>query len=90
MSREEAIKDLEVIKDFFAENSGAIPLSIEYAIKALEQELVLDKIKTEIEKRADDYFSSGSYDEDLYNGAYKDALYWCFDLIDKYKGESEE
>ena len=50
---------------------------------------VLDKIKVDIEKRADDYFASGSYDKDLYNGAYKDALYWCFDLIDKYKAESE-
>lgn len=38
MIREEVVKDLGVIKDFFAENSGAIPLSIEYAIKVLEQE----------------------------------------------------
>ena len=59
-------------------------------LKAINDRLdVLDKIKVDIEKRADDYFASGSYDKDLYNGAYKDALYWCFDLIDKYKAESE-
>lgn len=59
-------------------------------LKAINDRLdVLDKIRAEIEKRADDYFASGSYDKDLYNSAYKDALYWCFDLIDKYKAESE-
>ena len=36
ITKETAKKDLEAIKDFFMENSGAIPLSIEYAIKALE------------------------------------------------------
>ena len=44
----------------------------------------IEDIKAEIEKRADDYLSSGSYDGDLYNGAYRDALYWCFDLLDKH------
>ena len=79
--------------------TGTIELS-EYVIDAIAdavvkkmQEPILDKvledIKTEIEKRADDYFASGDYDGDLYNGAYKDALYWCFGLIDKYKAESE-
>ena len=70
MTREEAI---DIIK-CLAWHTRPDEEDVEQAIKALEQELVLDKIKTEIEKRADDYFSSGSYDEDLYNGAYIGVL----------------
>ena len=47
-------------------------------------ERYIEDIKAEIERRADDYLPSGSYDGDLYNGAYRDALYWCFDLLDKH------
>ena len=60
------------------------------AVEAIPKS-VLEDIKAEIEKRADIYFPSGaSYDGDLYNGAYRDALYWCFDLIDNYKYTDKE
>ena len=49
----------------------------------------LGQIKKEIERRADEYLPSGSYDGDLYNGAYRDALYWCFDLIDSHVKEQK-
>ena len=38
MDNKDVIHDLKLIKDFFEENSGAYPICLEYAIKALERE----------------------------------------------------
>lgn len=85
MTREEAIGYLRVIITY-AENDGYTELTIEalkMAIKSLEQESVLDKIKAEIVaerdtwdkwEQADCYYS---YDK-------------CLDIIDKYTAENEE
>lgn len=37
MKHEDAIKDLETLKEFFEEQSDAYPLSLEYAIEALKK-----------------------------------------------------
>lgn len=65
---------------------------LEYLVKetATPLDSFIEGIKGEIETRADDYLSSGSYDGDLYNGAYRDALYWCFDLLEKHIEEGDK
>lgn len=45
MTREQAIHDLIVIKEFFEEESGATPMCIEYAIEALEKGQVEKEVK---------------------------------------------
>ena len=54
----------------------------EYAIKALEQAPILDKIRSEIEEHA-------KINQNLNIDRAK-ALCWCLDLIDKYKAETED
>lgn len=39
MTHEEAVNDLNVIKEFFEQESGAYPISLEYAIKVLKSNL---------------------------------------------------
>lgn len=86
MTEEEAIKILEeiidegwLISDF--DKCTAID-ACEMAIKALRQELVLDKIRAEIEEHA-------KINQHL-NTDRARALCWCLDVIDRYKAESEE
>lgn len=38
MTREEAVNDLNTIKEFFEQESGAYPVSLEYAIEILKNE----------------------------------------------------
>lgn len=64
--------------------------AIYLAIKALEQEPILDKIRAEIEHVIDNTYDSTDHDKSLYNGAYKDGLYDALDIIDKYMKEQEE
>ncbi len=54
------------------------------AIKALEQEDVLDKIVTEIE-------DAGAYEQEI-NGKteFVEGITYCLNIIDKYKTESED
>ena len=86
---EMAIKALETIPKY----KNAYNKGYEAGVKATNVdcgvvwEERIDAIKAEIEKRADDFLSGGSY---LYNGAYRDALYWCFDLLDKHCGGDTE
>ena len=58
------------------------------AIKALEQELTLDKIRTEIESCEDKVRSSGDYNKAEYV-VYTDAITDVLVIFDKYKAESE-
>ena len=55
------------------------------AIKALEQEPVLNKIRAEIEQEQDDFMDDDDYDEGVRFG-----LMLAYQIIDKYKAESEE
>ena len=43
MTHEEAINDLNTIKEFFEQQSGAYPVSLEYAIKVLKKESSADR-----------------------------------------------
>lgn len=85
MTREEAIENLKqiidegwLISDF--EKCKAID-ACEMAIKALEREPILGKIRAEIEEHA-------KINQNL-NADRVRALCWCLDVIDKYKAESE-
>ena len=80
MTREEAIEILNTIPTI-SEQVDAL----EMAIKALEQQPILDKIRAEIEEL--DLF----YDNDYFSGN-REPMYMCNEVIkilDKYKAESE-
>lgn len=53
-------------------------------LEALEQEPVLDKIRAEIEQEQDDFMDDKDYDEGIRFG-----LMLAYQIIDKYKAESE-
>ena len=50
----------------------------------VEQESMLDKIRAEIEQEQDDFMDDKDYDEGIRFG-----LMLAYQIIDKYKGESE-
>lgn len=54
------------------------------AIEVLEQEPILDKISTEIDQKQYDFMSDKEYDEGVRFG-----LMLAYQIIDKYKAESE-
>lgn len=66
---------------------------LEFTIKALEQEHILDKIKDEIvEEKEYAYADFERYNEDLGQDLEDDFRYGmerCIEIIDKYKVESE-
>lgn len=43
MTHKEAVNDLNTIKEFFEQESGAYPISLDYAIKVLKSELSADR-----------------------------------------------
>ena len=86
MTREEAITILDCERPYGSCGCGAtdeeIEESINMAIKALEQEPVLDKIRSEIEQTAKDYDKFDDYRRVR-------GLWIALEIIDKYKAESE-
>ena len=92
MTNEEAIIH---IRDILAENNSIKPSMVVFesekealrvAIKALEQEDVLDKIRAEIEQKARPNEISGRG-----NGkSIRYGLFMALEIIDKYKAEGEE
>ena len=56
-----------------------------WAIKALEQEPILDKIRAEIMDFEEELFHRPNTDYSDYS-----AVRYCVEIIDKYKAESEE
>ena len=60
--------------------SGKIYEEHKLILELLEQESVLDKIRTEIKEHADR----------LTDSLYGDGMRHCIDIIDKYKAEIEE
>ena len=85
MTKEEKIKGLYSLKEYLIENPieleghKSLPITlIDYAIKALEQESVLDKIYTDIQRlRGCSCWCSDGIIDDVE------------DIIDKYRAESE-
>ena len=86
MSREEAIDLLDNLIGFIEDNHGSdYDKAFKIAIKALEQENVLDKIRAEIEDVA--------FDSQEIDGEHESFMIVYLDdvlqIIDKYKAESE-
>lgn len=82
MTREEAIKILEEVKeldDSMYQFNPAYMEALNMAIQALEQEPVLDKIRVDIQKLRNCSCTNS-------DGIIDDVE----DIIDKYKSESEE
>lgn len=92
MTREEAIVNLNMISVSFIEpvtkeQRTLIDDTFDMAIKALEQESVLDNIKAEILDEAEyAYADFEQYKDDDFRYGLKRAV----EIIDKYKAESEE
>lgn len=102
MTREEAIKELEILKEDYWEDDGYghetkqygnTMLALDMAIKALEQEPILDNIRAEIEQLPtkarinwDGCCPDFDYPEIEYVDVGKKKL---LSIIDKYKTESE-
>ena len=83
--RDKAIRILQWLHNnnfLFRSTEEDVKFATEYAIKALEQQDILDKIRSEIEEHA-------KINQNL-NIDRARALCWCLDIIDKYKSESEE
>ena len=104
MTREEAIDLLDNLIGFVEDNHGSdYDEALKIAIKALEQEpflnkpcvsekicehdknVVLDKIRTEIDQKQYDFMDDKDYDEGIRFG-----LMLAYQIIDKYKAESED
>ena len=83
MTREEAIKAIKS-HCYFANLVPASKEALDMAIKALEQELVLDKARAEIADLAD---------YDAYTDvqqAFNDGLWEAVEIIDKHKAKKNE
>lgn len=64
---------------------------LDLAIKALEQEPVLDKIRAEIESKLDNINRLYNQDNQCdYDDGAIDSLGYALQIIDKYKAETEE
>jgi len=84
MTRDEAIFAMEYFKLTFAKKQQAIE-AFDMAIKALEQENILDKIRAEIMDFEEELFHRPNTDYSDYS-----AVRYCVEIIDKYKAESED
>jgi len=87
MTNEIARREIESL-DYYLQNhtddySEESHSAMMMAIKALEQEPVLDKIRAEIEARLCDVVSD-------YADGYRTAIQGVLIILDKYKAESEE
>ena len=85
MTREEAIKILQGAIKKPNTKDGYLGQALDMAIKALEQEPVLDKVRTEIEEQVLESLSDGG--DDWFAA---EKVNECLEIIGKYKPESEE
>ena len=83
MTIKEAIKILKSKMDGHTDTSYEWAETVRMAIKALEQEHVLDNIRAEIEHTAKDYDKFDDYRR-------VHGLWIALEIIDKYKAESED
>lgn len=83
MTREEAINHLKTVAKSAIDSGydSAVVDAVSMAREALEQESILDKIRAEIEQKC--CITVGSENEPAI------TLYDVFQIIDKYKAESE-
>ena len=100
MKNETARREIESL-DYYLQNhttdySEKSHMAMMMAIKALEQEPILDKIKAEIAEYGSiwvEYKITGRSDKDieqLVSDVLKQAKEQVLDVIDKYKAESED
>lgn len=85
MTRDDAIKILKSKMDGHTDTSYEWVETVRMAIKALEQEPILDKIRAEIIRKHFSIVEKNDFD----NGrtySYEEVL----EIIDKYKGENGE
>ena len=83
MTREEAIVLLDNLIGMIEDNHNSdYDKALKMAIKSLEQEPILDKIRAEIDKQYDRVHP--------YNISCADGLEMALEIIDKYKAESED
>ena len=86
MTRKEAI---QVLKDwdgyFIGHGSDDVNEALNMAIKELEKESILDKIRAEIKEERDSWDKWDGDEADYYYSYNK-----CLEIIDKYKAESED
>lgn len=87
MTREEAIAVIKsecyVFNPLNFDRSTRINTALDMAIKALDQESILDKIIAEI-------MDTGAYEQEVNgNTEFLKGINYCLGLIDKYKGEME-
>lgn len=87
MTREEAIDVIKsecyVFNPLDFDRSTRINTALDMAIKALDQESILDKIIAEI-------MDTGAYEQEVNgNTEFLKGINYCLGLIDKYKGEME-
>ena len=95
MTHKEAVNDLKAIKEYFEQESGAYPISLEYAIKVLKNELSADRPQGEWKHlKGDEWLCSecghviwteGSWEHPLERG--KD---YCEHCGAKMKGANDE
>ena len=87
MTREEAIgvikSDCYVFNPLDFDRSTKINTALDMAIKALEQESIIDKLR-------DDIMDTGAYEQEV-NGKteFLKGINYCLGVIDKYKAEME-
>lgn len=55
MTREQAMHDLNVVKEFFEEQSGAVPICIEYALEMLKERQPMVTIPVKFGERERDF-----------------------------------
>jgi hypothetical protein len=81
MTREEAIRIVSRFRDVWDDSTTPSAEALDMAIKALEQEPIIDKIRERVELEKLGYPPSAGY--------YK-AIIKVLKIIDKYKAESED
>ena len=98
MTREEAIQELEILKEDYWDDDGYghetkqyddTMLALDMAIKALEKEPILNKLRAEIETKYGQC-KLCEFDSD-YDGVYTDIgdIADILQILDKYKAENE-
>lgn len=85
MTKEEAIYKLEQTKRYSKYLSDDEIAAVAIAIKTLEQENILDKIRAEIMDFEEELFHRPNTDYSDYS-----AVRYCVEIIDKYKAERSE
>ena len=87
MTRKEAIgvikSDCYVFNPLDFDRSTKINTALDMAIKALEQESIIDKLRDEI-------IDTGAYEQEVNgNTEFLKGINYCLGVIDKYKAEME-